>query len=814
MAAICVSGFRLAYQRRLAIIGLAFVLSITCVQAQDAPGKQQFIRNCSVCHGEDGHGGELGPNNSIVDVQNPRATSADAVRNLIRSGIPSAGMPSFSRLIDADVDAIAGFVMSLRNRAAPVAQAQQAAVPGDIDAGFQYFTKPGNCISCHAVMGRGGVVGPDLGSVGNTRSADQVRQELLNPGSLPQTITGGGRGGRGGGEGALNVPPVAYAAVTVKLNDGRTIRGALQREWNFDIQLMDLDGQLHLLPKEQILSISRENQSLMPKLDATPDDVQNLIAYLSQLKGGATASSTPLPPLDLGKGVDFKEVEHPKEGDWPSYNGDIGGSRFSPLKEINTTNISQLAPRWMWTMPGTRRALEDTPQVVDGIMYVTGSNECFALDARTGRQIWHYARPRTSDLVPTGDAASGINRGVAVLGDRVFMVTDNAHLIALQRYTGQLIWDSEMADYRLNYGGTQAPLVVGDLVISGISGGDEGVRGFLSAYKASTGERVWRFWTVPAPGEPGSETWAGTSINHPGSSTWMTGTYDPETGILYWGVGNPAPDFNGDQRQGDNLYSCSVLALDPKTGKLLWYHQMTPHNTNDWDATQTPILVDANFHGKPRKLLLQANRNGLFYVLDRVTGEFLTGAPFVHNLTWTTGLDATGRPIIKEDPAPTTEGKRVCPTGAGATNWPSASYDPQTGQYLVFATESCQVFTKNDEPFELGKSFYEGTERRSPGDTSQKFLRAIDIQTAKIAWEIPNIGGGSLASGLMTTAGGFVFYGDGGGAVVAADAKNGRILWHFDTGQQFKGSPIAYIIDGKERLVMIAGQTVLAFGIR
>ena len=279
-------------------------------------------------------------------------------------------------------------------------------------------------------------------------------------------------------------------------------------------------------------------------------------------------------------------------------------------------------------MPGTRRALEDTPQVIDGIMYVTGSNECFALDARTGRQIWHYARPRTKDLVPTGDAISGINRGVAVLGDRVFMITDNAHLIALQRYTGQLVWDTEMADYKQNYGATQAPLAVGDLVISGISGGDEGVRGFLSAYKASTGERVWRFWTVPAPGEPGSETWVGTSINHPGSSTWMTGTYDPETDILYWGVGNPGPDFNGDQRKGDNLYSCSILALNPKTGKAhLVSPDVTPHNTNDWDATQTPMLVDADFHGQPRKLLLQANRNGFFYVLDRLTGDFLTGGP-------------------------------------------------------------------------------------------------------------------------------------------------------------------------------------------
>ncbi len=464
-------------------------------------------------------------------------------------------------------------------------------------------------------------------------------------------------------------------------------------------------------------------------------------------------------------------------------------------------------------MPGTHRSLEDTPQVVDGVMYVTASNECYALDARTGREIWHYMRPRTKDLVPTGDAISGINRGVAVLGDRVFLDTDNAHLIALNRYTGVLVWDSEIVDYKLNYGTTQAPLAVNDLVITGVSGGDEGVRGVVSAFKASTGELVWRWWTSPLPGEPGSETWVGTSLNHPGASTWMTGTYDPETDTLYWGVGSPGPDFNGDQRKGINLWGCAIVAINPHTGKLIWYHQQTLHGTNDWDATQTPMLVDADFHGKPRKMVMQANRNGIFYVLDRTNGEFLAGGPFIHKLNWASGLDKEGHPIITKDPAPTTEGNMICPPGAGATNWPSASFDPQTGQFLVFATEACQVFTKNEEPFAIGKSFYQGTQRRAPGDTSEKFLRALDPQTGKIAWEIPNMSGGPLAAGLMTTAGGILFFADGT-SVVAADAKDGKILWHFDTGQRFESSPMAYTVDGHERLVIIAGSTVLSFGVR
>ncbi len=782
---------------------LLAILVVVAASAQDpSTGKPQFVSHCAACHGEDGHGGPLGP--KIVDIQNPRATSVEAVRDLIRAGIPTAGMPAFGALSDAHVEAIARYVVSLRGPASRVA-VDYPVVRGDVKAGFEYFMGQGSCTSCHGIRGRGGVVGPDLGNVASTRSAAELFQALRSPGSLPAAAVEGRRG---------RAPAASvYAAATVSLKDGRTLRGALKSETPHDLQLMGLDNKLHLLTRDQVTSVTREKQSLMPSPQATVEQLQNVVAYLVELRGEKTAASTPLPPLDLGPGVTFEEVARPREGTWSSYNGSIGGNRFSSLKEINTGNIAQLAPRWMWTMPGTRRPLEDTPQVIDGIMYVTGSNECFALDARNGRQIWHYSRPRTKDLVPTGDAVTGINRGVAILGDRVFMVTDNAHLIALHRLTGQLVWDIEMADHRLNYGATQAPLAVGDLIVSGISGGDEGVRGFLSAYKASTGERVWRFWTVPAPGEPGSETWVGTSIEHPGSSTWMTGTYDPDADILYWGVGNPGPDFNGDQRKGDNLYSCSVIALNPHTSKLIWHHQMTPHNTNDWDATQTPILVDAEFRGKPRKLLLQANRNGFFYVLDRLTGEFLSGAAFIHNMTWASGLDPKGRPIIKEDPAPTYEGKRVCPTGGGATNWPSASFNPQTGQFLVFATEACQIFVKNDEPFEIGKSFYQGTQRRSPGDTSEKFLRAIDIQTGKIVWEIPNIGGGSIASGLMSTAGGLVFYGDGSGAVVAADATKGKILWHFPTGQEFKGSPMAYTIDGHQRLVLIAGQTVLSFGL-
>jgi alcohol dehydrogenase (cytochrome c) len=515
----------------------------------------------------------------------------------------------------------------------------------------------------------------------------------------------------------------------------------------------------------------------------------------------------------MGDGVTFNDLVRPKAGEWPTYHGSLSGNRHSPLDQVNTTNLSRLAPAWMFAVPGAHGPLQVTPIVVDGLMYVTAVNAVWALDARTGGEVWHYSRPRTQGLV--GDAAGGINRGVAVIGDRVFMQTDHAHLIALHRTGGQLLWDVEMADYHLHYGGTSAPLVINDVVIAGVSGGDEGNRGFIDAYEASTGARVWRFWTVPARGEPLSETWVGKALEHPCASTWLTGTYDPEAKLLYWPTGNPCPDYNGDERKGDNLYSNSVVALDPTNGALKWYFQFTPHDLHDWDATETPVLVDMEFRGRPRKLLLHGDRNGFFYVLDRLTGELLLAKPFVTNLTWATGIGRDGRPMLVPGQEPTADGTRVCPSEAGATNWPSTAFSPSTGFFYLMAEESCSIFTKNAQWWKPGESFYGGGTRRSPGDVSVKYLRALDVQTGKIAWEIPKVGGGILASGLISTAGGLVFYGDSaGGALVAADAQTGTLLWHFNTGQSWKSSPMTYAIDGTQFIGVAAGSTIITFALR
>jgi PQQ-dependent dehydrogenase (methanol/ethanol family) len=765
-------------------------LAIGCLATTPAAqtleaGKRAYEARCVACHGTDGTGGGHGP--GIVDMAKPRAASATALRDLIRKGIPDVGMPAF-QIPDEELDALVAYLEVLR---APAADNPAAGDPG---AGEVFFTGQGNCTTCHMVRGRGGILGPDLSNLGRDRKTWEIEQAVRAPGSRE---SGSSR--------------QSFKVITLRLRDGTIVRGIAKYESPFDLGVQTLDGQFRSISRPNVAELT-EQPSLMPPVEASAADMQNLLAYLTRLTVDRSPSVTLRGRGAMGEGVNFADIAHPPSGEWPTYHGHLSGNRHSPLDQINTTNVTQLAPAWTFPIPG-HGALQVTPVVVQGLMYVTAANNVWALDARTGQEVWHFSRARTQGLV--GDAAGGINRGVAILGDRVFLETDHAHLVALHRVTGELLWDVEMADFRQHYGATSAPLVVNDLVVAGVSGGDEGSRGFLSAYRASTGERVWRFWTVPGPGEPGSETWVGKAAEHGCASPWLTGTYDPEAHLLYWPTGNPCPDYNGDERKGDNLYSDSVLALDPATGTLKWHFQFTPHDLHDWDASETPMLVDAEFHGRPRKLLIHADRNGFLYVLDRVTGELLMAEPFIKNLTWATGVGKDGRPKLVPGQEPTMQGTRVCPSVAGATNWPSMSFSPETGLFYLMAEESCEIFTKSAQWWEQGKSFYGGGTRRSPSDASVKYLRALDVQTGKVTWEVKGIGGGILASGLMSTAGGLVFYGDSaGGVFMAADAETGSVLWHFNTGQTWKAGPMTYAIDGRQYIGVAAGSTIMAFTLR
>jgi alcohol dehydrogenase (cytochrome c) len=557
---------------------------------------------------------------------------------------------------------------------------------------------------------------------------------------------------------------------------------------------------MHFLSDREYSKIVTEQASPMPALNASADEQRNLVAWLSRLGGVAEGPITAA--VTAPAESEFAAILHPKPGDWPTYYGNLSGNRYSVLDQINTSNASRLQLQWIY--PIQYQPLETTPLVADGMMFVTGPNQVSALDARSGRELWRYARPRTPAGTIAADAALGANRGVALLGDRVFFNTDNAHMICLNRLTGALQWDVYMPEAPQHYGATAAPLVVGDLVISGVAGGDEGIRGFVGAWKAATGELAWRFWTVPQKGEPGSETWQGDAIQFGGGSTWLTGTFDAETGLLYWPTGNPFPDTDGTDRKGDNLYTDSDIALDPKTGKLRWYFQYTPHDLHDWDAVQPPVLVDTMYRGRDRKLLLHANRNGYFYVLDRTDGKYLFAAPMVKKLTWSSGIDANGRPAL----TPNNETKQgdviTCPAVRGATNWYSPAFSPRTDLFYIMTVEDCGSYRQAKQGgFGL---------INNPKDPSLKYLRAFNIETGAMAWEIQQTGPAERNySGVLATAGDLVFYGESSGAFAAVDAKSGATLWHMEAGGTWKGSPMTYVVDGRQYVAIASGSNILSF---
>ncbi len=739
-----------------------------------AEGRHRFETRCGGCHGADGTGGERAP--AIGSGERGRLESEESVRALIHSGIPDAGMPAF----DVPEPELSQLVAFVRSRVTPARDNMPA---GDASAGAAFFFGEGRCAECHSMRGRGGVTGPDLSDAGEKMTLAEMEQSLRNPSSRQK---------RG------------YEAVTVRLRSGAAVRGLLRNESIYDLQLQDFDGRLHLLRHDEVAAIDRDAASYMPALHATEAQTADLIAFLANPAVESPATETARPG-----GIPWDRIAHPQAGDWPTYHGQPGGNRYSALDQITPHNVARLAPRWIFPVPGARH-LEVTPIVVDGVMYITNVNAAWALDAATGREIWHYERPRSKGL--SGDAAGGINRGVAVLGNRVFMVTDNAHLIALDSLTGTLLWDTQMADSNANYGATSAPLVVEDLVVSGTSGGDEGIRGFVSAYRASTGERVWRFWTIPAPGEPAAATWVGRAIEHGCAATWLTGTYDPETGTLFWPVGNPCPDFNGDERQGDNLYSDSVVALDPHTGALKWHYQFTPHDLHDSDATETPMLVDARYGDRPRQLLLHGDRNGFFYVLDRGSGQFLNATPFVRLLTWASGIGKDGRPLLVPGSEPTLAGARACPSMDGATNWMSTAFDPNRRLFYLLALEKCNIFSKSSAVWKAGESYYGGGAREVPGETPRQYLRALDLDTGKIVWEISQTGEEESWGGVLAVPG-IVFYCDNAGAFAAVDSATGAPLWHMHLNTAWKASPMTYLARGKQYLAVAAGGNVVSFAL-
>ncbi|MGH9722883.1 MAG: PQQ-dependent dehydrogenase, methanol/ethanol family [Bryobacteraceae bacterium] len=494
-------------------------------------------------------------------------------------------------------------------------------------------------------------------------------------------------------------------------------------------------------------------------------------------------------------------------GNWLMYSGGYRSHRHSLLKQIDTANVANLRPVWVYQMDLSHK-LETSPLVIDGAMYLTAPpSDVIALDTRTGRPYWAYKRGRPSDVIT---CCGQVNRGAAALGDLLYIGAVDGTAAALDARTGRNIWSVPVESYKAGYSLTGAPLVVKDKVIFGVAGGEFGIRGFLDAYRAATGGRVWRFFTVPGPEDPNSKTWKGDSWKTGGAPTWLTGSYDPDLNLIYWGTGNPAPAWNADAREGDNLYSNSMVAIDADTGKLRWHFQFTPHDEFDWDANQIPVLVDASFRGAPRKLLLTANRNGFYYVLDRQTGQFLHASPFAKQ-TWLEKFDDKGRPVRKPKMSPAAEGVTVYPSVEGATNWFSPAYNPAARLFYVAAREEGSIVVKAPVEFRAGALFGGGGWRPVPDEPRWGAIRALEYETGVMKWEFklhsPPWGG------LLSTAGGVIFGGAEEGDFLALDAASGKLLWRFQTGGRIIANPVTYSSGGKQQVAIASGQSIFAFGL-
>jgi alcohol dehydrogenase (cytochrome c) len=500
-------------------------------------------------------------------------------------------------------------------------------------------------------------------------------------------------------------------------------------------------------------------------------------------------------------------VEAGKEpGNWLTYSGNYSGHRFSPLTELTPANVTGLRMKWAHQFPDRRT--EVSPIVADGVMYVTGPNSAAALDVRTGRELWSWTRTLPKDYQSIG--FGHVNRGPAILDGQLFVSTLDCYLVALDIKSGAERWAVQVADYKPGYSMTVAPLAIRGKVIVGVSGGEAGIRGFVDAYDAATGKRAWRFHTIPEPGERGHESWTTDAWKTGGGSTWVTGSYDPELNLVYWGIGNPSPDWNGDSRPGDNLYTCSLVALDGETGALRWHFQFTPHDTHDWDATHVPVLFDAEVRGRRRKLIASANRNAFYYVLDRESGEFVAGLPYSKQ-TWAKGLDDRGRPIVNPNTEPSEAGTLVWPNLNGATVWFSPAYNPREGLFYVATREIGSIYYKREADYKPGTFFAGGGENLVPNENGAGFIRALDAATGKQRWEFPMHS--APWAGVLATAGGLVFGGSDEGNFFALDARTGKPLWEVQTGGPITANPISFHIDGKQCVAIAANRVLYVFGL-
>jgi alcohol dehydrogenase (cytochrome c) len=766
---------------RSTFIALCLLLCSGTAMAQHATGadifsgEQAFQNYCANCHGKAG--------NQIANVDLGHGvfrkpyTDAQLV-DILMKGIAGTPMPATPNLVPAQAEQIVAY---LRSRAV----LKDVAASGDAARGRQLFAGKGQCLSCHRVSGEGARQGPDLSRIGLLRTSEHLADSLLEPDREVQ-------------------PTNRWYGLVTRAGD--KVRGRLLNRDVFTVQLLDDRDQLRSFSRADLRS-EQFLPSPMPSVRGTFNDAElaDVVRYLTSLRGDA-------PPAAVATSLQIALPD--TSANWLSYSRDYTNHRHSPLDQINAGNVAQLQLQWAWQSRSLEK-FEATPLVVNGVLYtVQAPNDVVALDAATGRVFWTYSHQPS----PARTCCGRVNRGLAMLGDTLFMGTVDAHLLAIDAKNGQLLWDAVVADAAAQYSITMPPLVVKGKVIIGTAGGDLGIRGFIAGYDARTGAQAWKFHTIPGSGEPGNDTWSGDSWQKGGAAIWNHGAYDADSNLVYFGTGNPAPDWDGRGRLGDNLYSDSVVALDADTGQLKWHYQFTPHDELDYDSTQVPVLADINWRGTPRKVMLWANRNGLMYVLDRITGEFLLGRPYVE-VNWMDGFDAKGRPHRTPGIVPTPQGTLTRPHVHGATNWAPPAYSPRTGLFYVAHWEhSGSVAIEGQFPKAVGVNTRQttmGDVNLEPflnnDDEARGVIRAYDPATLKPAWEysLGNITWG----GVLSTAGDVVFAGGKDGYFVALDAKTGTLLWKAALGGQVNAGAMTYAVEGRQYVAIAAGSALFTFAL-
>jgi len=742
-------------------------------------GKMVFESTCIACHGPGGIGGR-GP--AINSGSFTHGSSDYEVFQTIRGGIAGTQMPSFEGISSDDIWKIVSYLKSLASHGTETEVASGNAVRGRTT----FFGK-GNCASCHEIDSRGLDIASDLSAIGS-KPIGALRDGVLHR-NLPRSV---------------RWAPPHFAEV--ETSDGQRLSGFVRSEDSFALHLQSRTGQITMLDKKRLRSLTPTGPAA-PNIgrQLSSNEVEDVVAYLATHKGRDLSEAVKAKPTPV---LPYAKLLNPDVKNWSTYWGNYNGHHFSDLNQVTPDNVKQLQAQWAAPLLG-ESVLEATPLVIDGVMYVAGPpGDVYAIDARSGMQIWAFHRKRD---VKNPYEINPFNKGVAVLDGRVFFGTLDNNLIALDAHTGRELWETRIAETMEGYTLTGAPLAVKDKIIVGMSGGEMGVRGFLDAYDPETGKRIWRFYTIPKPDEPGGNTWPGESWKYGGAATWLTGSYDAELNTLYWAVGNPGPDYNPDIRRGDNLYSDCVLALDPDTGRLKWHYQFTPNDGHDWDSQEDMVLADQMIDGKIRKLLLHADRNGMFYVLDRTDGQFLWAKPFV-KVTWHKGFDAKGRPIINPGSSVTPQGQIVYPAGS-ATNFQAPSYDKATGDLYLYFNDAQGFVASAPAIYERGKQFLgRGAVMPPEAPPPSQGIAAMDSRTGKLRWSFP-LTRGNNSAGVLATRGGMLFVATAEGQLVGLDMKSGQPKWHFRTGVAITASPISYAVDGRQFISVAAGNMIYAFGL-